>query len=118
AATSGVPREEAGLASGLLNTSRQIGASVGLAVLTTLAASRIASIEHGHPASRGLARTAMTAGYARGFQIGALIALGAVALTFIIPAIARASQPAPSGEVAGGLVGKLATASEGAPTGS
>ncbi|HEY1989872.1 MAG TPA: MFS transporter [Acidimicrobiales bacterium] len=90
AATGGVPKEEAGLASGLMNTSRQIGASVGLAVLTTLAASRIASIEHGHPATRELARTAMTAGYARGFQIGALFALGAVALTFIIPAIVGA----------------------------
>jgi MFS family permease len=39
AATSGVQRQEAGLASGLLNTSQQIGGSVGLAVLTGIAAS-------------------------------------------------------------------------------
>ena len=38
AGTAGVPREEAGLASGLLNTSRTVGASVGLAALATLAA--------------------------------------------------------------------------------
>ncbi len=122
AATAGVPREEAGLASGVLNTSRQIGASLGLAVLSTLAASRIASIEHGHTAGVQLARTAMTAGYARGFQIGALFALGAVAVTFIIPAINRTPQPAPSAEVAGELVGEpvgeLAVAGEGVPAGS
>src|SRR5262249_22561181 len=44
AATSGVPPEDAGLASGLLNTSRFIGASIGLAALTTVAASRTASL--------------------------------------------------------------------------
>jgi MFS family permease len=38
-ATSGVAKNEAGLASGLLNTSQQIGGSVGLAVLTGIAAS-------------------------------------------------------------------------------
>ena len=49
-ATGGVPHEEAGLASGLVNCSRQIGASVGLAALTTLAASRTAALL-GHPAT-------------------------------------------------------------------
>ena len=40
AGTAGVPREEAGLASGLLNTSRTVGASIGLAALATVAANR------------------------------------------------------------------------------
>jgi EmrB/QacA subfamily drug resistance transporter len=39
AATSGVPRNESGLASGLLNTSQQVGGALGLAVLTGIATS-------------------------------------------------------------------------------
>jgi len=40
-ATSGVDRGDAGLASGLLNTSQQVGGALGLAILSTLAANRI-----------------------------------------------------------------------------
>jgi EmrB/QacA subfamily drug resistance transporter len=118
AATGGVRREEAGLASGVMNTSRQIGASVGLALLSTVAAGRIASVERGHQASGVLAKTAMTAGYARGFQIAALMALAAVAFAFIIPASTGAPQPPPDRDSSDMLAEGMAAASDGGPAGT
>jgi EmrB/QacA subfamily drug resistance transporter len=58
----GVPGSEAGLASGLINTSRQFGASLGLAVLATVASGRT-----GH-ATGG---AALTAGFRSAFAVGA-----------------------------------------------
>jgi hypothetical protein len=90
-ATGGVPREEAGLASGLVNCSRQIGASVGLAALTTLAASRTAStLVHGNvPANPAGAisalKVAMTAGYSRAFLIASVVVLAGGLLALVIP---------------------------------
>ena len=43
-ATSGVPVDDAGLASGLFNTSQQIGGALGLAILSTLAANKTADV--------------------------------------------------------------------------
>lgn len=43
AATSGVPADESGVASGLLNTSQQVGGAIGLAVLTGIATSATAN---------------------------------------------------------------------------
>ncbi len=44
AATSGVPREQAGLASGLLNTIRQMGSAIGLVTLATMSSARADSL--------------------------------------------------------------------------
>jgi MFS family permease len=117
AATGGVPREEAGLASGVMNTSRQIGASLGLAVLSTVAASRIAALERGHQVSGELAKAAMTAGYARGFQVATLMALAAVAVTFMIPASTGAPPPLSKGDPSEVLTDGMAAASDGGPAG-
>jgi len=74
-ATVGVATHEAGAASGLLNSSRQIGASLGLAVLGTAAQHRT-----------GLSNTAeaLTAGYARGMAIGAVLLVAAVIIALLV----------------------------------
>jgi len=85
-ATGGVPHEDAGLASGLVNCSRQIGASVGLAALTTLAASTTAShLAHGPHGSRAAVEVALTQGYARAFLIASVVVLAGGLLAFVIP---------------------------------
>ena len=80
AATMGVPPAESGLASGLLNTSRQVGGALGLAALATIAtAATHRAIESGAPR-----RAALAHGYARGFiVIAAISAVGAVVAAFL-----------------------------------
>ncbi len=74
-ATAGVAAEQAGMASGLLNASRQIGASLGLAVLGTAAAHRTGAL--GTPA-------ALTSGYAFGMVLGGVLLLGAVLIAVTV----------------------------------
>jgi MFS family permease len=82
AGTSGVPVQDAGLASGLLNTSRTVGASLGLAALATLAASHTTSVLTGVVPTPARVASALTDGYALAFAVasGLLVATGAVAM--------------------------------------
>ena len=75
AAVSGVPDREAGLASGLINTSQQVGGALGLAVLSTVANSVTGSAHT--PA-------ALTDGFQSAFLGGAGIAILGLAATLIL----------------------------------
>src|SRR5215204_2554209 len=76
AAMSDVKPEEAGLASGLVNTSFMMGGALGLAVLASLAASRTDSLS----AAGAAHRAALNGGYHMAFVVGALFAAGAAVL--------------------------------------
>ncbi len=90
AATAGVPRKDAGLASGLLNTSRSIGASIGLAMLATVAANRTAGLLERAGSTPSSVAAATTVGYARAIEIGVIILLVAgIVAALAIPTLRR-----------------------------
>ncbi len=80
AGTAGVPRADAGLASGLLNTSRTVGASIGLAALATLAANRTTGVLAGLAPTPAHAAAALTDGYSLAFMVASVILLVAAAV--------------------------------------
>jgi len=104
-ATSGAAPGEAGLVSGLINTSRTMGGSLGLAVMSTIAAARTASAlgvdgTAGAAGSIGTAGRdggvpeALTEGYALAFRTGAGVLLGGVVLMLVWLPWGRAAAPA------------------------
>ena len=77
-ATTNVAAEDAGLASGLFNTSQQVGGALGLAVLSTLAASRTSHLLPHGAATIAVRASALTKGYHVAFAVGALMLVAAV----------------------------------------
>jgi EmrB/QacA subfamily drug resistance transporter len=98
AAMSGVAPQEAGLASGVVNTSFMMGGALGLAVLASLADSRTTNLVDGGTD----ALAALNSGYHVAFIVGAVFLVGSALLAGLLlkpaPAPAHGLEPEPVGE--------------------
>ena len=102
-ATLGVDRSEAGVASAMVNTSQQVGGSVGTSLLSTLFASSAANYAASHHSLKNVQAAAMIHGYDTAFwwSVG-LFGVGLLVALFVLPrnvsAASPGGEPSPSSE--------------------
>jgi len=99
-AVAGTTPEESGLASALLNVGQQIGGSIGIALLGTIAATTTKNQLAGVLPSHAAVNHALTAGYGAGFQVAVAIALFGFAVALAVFRTPRVPQTTPVAEEA------------------
>jgi len=99
-AVSGARPEESGLASALLNVGQQIGGSIGIALLGTVAATVTKNQLLGHAPTHAAVNQALASGYGAGFELAAALALGGFALALAVIRGRRTAQGARTAEAA------------------
>ena len=96
-ATTGIPPQHAGLASGLVTTTRQVGGAIGLSVAVAAAAA-----VHARSITHQAIAAAATSGYDRAFGISAgVLVAGALAALFLPAQLGVAQASAPTSEFPG-----------------
>jgi EmrB/QacA subfamily drug resistance transporter len=92
-ATAGVPARDSGVASALVNTMQQVGGSIGISVLSTIAASATTSYLAAHHTGPLAPAIAATRGYTLAFAISAaLLGLGAILAILMLPSRNRLEE--------------------------
>ncbi len=93
-ATARVARDDSGVASAMVNTSQQVGGSIGTALLSTISATAVTSFAAGSEPTQALMAEAAVHGYTTAFWWSAAIfALGAVATACCSKAARRPTDP-------------------------
>ena len=93
-ALAGVRHADAGVASGLINTSQQIGGAIGTAAVTTIAATATANWLTAHPGAAPAGGAALTHGFATAFYVLAAVAAAGAVISAMLVESRPATQPA------------------------
>jgi EmrB/QacA subfamily drug resistance transporter len=93
-ALAGVRHADAGVASGLINTSQQIGGAIGTAAVTTIAATATANWLTAHPGAATSGGAALTHGFATAFYVLAAVAAAGAVISAMLVESRPAPQPA------------------------